>query len=221
MTAERQAAGLVCSQARLARHLGEGGRDTATESHLRRRDTECPSPLLRPVGTSLAELDGLAVRIGDPCSAQVVIQKVVSRRKEWRTRGEQRTNRAISVVGPKKRFRSSVSFPLGTKAAGSLASTVAIPRENPSHLSWTDGVADRWRAKMAQQSPVRRRKRPHEEDSASRDLSLARRRQAAPYFRGCSTASQANRPSFSLCAFKGLGFPAPCAAYAALPASSL
>ena len=138
-----------------------------------------------------------------------------------RTRGEQRTNRAISVVGPKKRFRSSVSFPLGTKAAGSLASTVAIPRENPSHLSWTDGVADRWRAKMAQQSPVRRRKRPHEEDSASRDLSLARRRQAAPYFRGCSTASQANRPSFSLCAFKGLGFPAPCAAYAALPAFSL
>jgi hypothetical protein len=64
---------------------------------------------------TLNELDGVAVRIGDPTGAQFAAEKVMGRRKERRALGDQRANRRISVVGPENDF-DPTPFPFGTKA---------------------------------------------------------------------------------------------------------
>ena len=50
--------------------------------------------------SSLNELDGVAVRIGDPGGAQPTFEKVMRRREQRRTPGDQSVHCGIGVVGP-------------------------------------------------------------------------------------------------------------------------
>jgi hypothetical protein len=85
----------------------------------------------------LNQLDGVAVRIGDPCGAQLAVEKVMGRREQRRPLGDQGAKCGISVIGPNNDF-DPAPFSFRTKAVVlSCAFIVAIPRENPSNLSWT------------------------------------------------------------------------------------
>ena len=63
----------------------------------------------------LNELDGVAVRIGDPGGAQSAIEKVMGRREQRRTPGNQSVDCGIRVVGPENDF-DPAPFSLRAKA---------------------------------------------------------------------------------------------------------
>jgi hypothetical protein len=52
----------------------------------------------------LNKLDGIAIRISDPSSAQLAVEKVMRRREKRRTLGNQDVQCGITIVGPKDDF---------------------------------------------------------------------------------------------------------------------
>jgi hypothetical protein len=63
----------------------------------------------------LDELDGVAIRIGDPSIAKSAVEKVMSRREQRRTPGDQGVHCSIGVVCPKNDF-DPAPFAFRTKA---------------------------------------------------------------------------------------------------------
>jgi hypothetical protein len=63
----------------------------------------------------LNELYGVAVGISDPSGAQLAVEKVMGRREQRRTLGDQGIQCSISVVGPKDHF-DPAPFSFWTKA---------------------------------------------------------------------------------------------------------
>ena len=78
-----------------------------------RVDRPTPYPLRST--SSLNELDGVAIRIGDPGGAQPTIEKVMGRREQRRTPSNQSVHSGVGVVGPENNL-DPAAFSFRTKA---------------------------------------------------------------------------------------------------------
>ena len=121
----------------------------------------------------------IAIRIGDPRSAQLAVKKVMCRRKQRSALDDQCAHGGISVVGPKNYF-DPAPLPFWTKAvvlSGRRQRRNSQSEPIQSELD-VDGFAEDG-LEMSQQNTVRNRRRLREEDPASRDLSWGRGKQAS------------------------------------------
>jgi hypothetical protein len=91
-----------------------------------------------PVSTSpLNQLDGVAVRIGDPSGTQLAVEKVMGRREQGRPLGDQGAQCGISVIGPNDDF-DPAPFSFRTKAVVLPCRLYCSNSETePSNFSWT------------------------------------------------------------------------------------